>query len=61
MGLMGIHDLDILHCFNGVTHCPWYRRKGQNEGHSCLPQIKNCIRHLLEMLNFMKLKLKVKS
>ena len=32
MGLMGIHDLDAPHCFNGVTHCPWCRKKGQNEG-----------------------------
>ena len=32
MGLTGIHDLDALHCFNGVTHCPWCRKEGQNEG-----------------------------
>ena len=24
MGLVGIHDPDALHCFNGMTHCPWY-------------------------------------
>ena len=22
MGLVGIHDLDALHLFNGMTHCP---------------------------------------
>ena len=22
MDLMGIHDQDTLHCFNGMTHCP---------------------------------------
>ena len=32
MGLMGIHDLDALHHFNGVTHCPWCRKECQNEG-----------------------------
>ena len=32
MDLTGIHDLDALCHFNGVTHCPWYRREGQNEG-----------------------------
>ena len=32
MGLMGINDLDKLHCFNGVTHSPWCRKVGQNEG-----------------------------
>ena len=26
MGLKGIHDPDALHCFNGVTHCPWCRK-----------------------------------
>ena len=31
MGLMGIHDLDGLHHFYGVTHCPWCRKVGQNE------------------------------
>ena len=29
MGLVGIHDLDTLHHFNGLTHCP---TSGQNEG-----------------------------
>ena len=32
MGLMGIHDPDTLHCFNGLTHCPWCGKEGQNEG-----------------------------
>ena len=32
MGLVGIHDLDTLHHFNSVTHCPWCGKEGQNEG-----------------------------
>ena len=32
MGLMGIHDLGALCHFNGMTHCPWCRKEGQNEG-----------------------------
>ena len=32
MGLTGIHDLDALHHFNRVTHCPWCGKEGQNEG-----------------------------
>ena len=32
MGLVGIHDPDTLCCFNGMTHCPWCRKEGQNEG-----------------------------
>ena len=32
MGLVGIHDPDALWNFNGVTHCPWCRKEGQNEG-----------------------------
>ena len=32
MHLMGIHDLDTLHHFNGMTHCPWCGKEGQNEG-----------------------------
>ena len=32
MGLVGIHNLDALHCFNGLTHCPWCGKEGQNEG-----------------------------
>ena len=32
IGLMGIHDPDALCHFNGMTHCPWYRKEGQNEG-----------------------------
>ena len=29
---MGIHDTDALCCFNGMTHCPWCGKEGQNEG-----------------------------
>ena len=32
MGLMGIHNPDELHHFNGVTHYPWCGKEGQNEG-----------------------------
>ena len=32
MVLMGIHDPDMLCHFNGLTHCPWYGKEGQNEG-----------------------------
>ena len=32
MGLVGIHDPDALHHFSGMTHCPWCRKEGQNEG-----------------------------
>ena len=32
MGLMGIHNVDALCHFNRVTHCPWCRKVGQNEG-----------------------------
>ena len=32
MGLMGIHDPDTLHHFNRLTHFPWCRKVGQNEG-----------------------------
>ena len=32
MGLMGIHDLDALHCFGSITYCPWCGKQGQNEG-----------------------------
>ena len=32
MGLVGIHDPDVLCCFNGLTHCPWCGKEGQNEG-----------------------------
>ena len=31
MGLVGIHDSDALCCFNGLTHCPWCGKEGQNE------------------------------
>ena len=32
MGLVGIHNLDALHHFNGMNHCPWCGKEGQNEG-----------------------------
>ena len=32
MGLTNIHHLDTLHHFNGVMHCLWCRKEGQNEG-----------------------------
>ena len=32
MALVGIHDLDALCCFNGLTHHPWCEEEGQNEG-----------------------------
>ena len=32
MGMMGIHDLDALCCFSGITNCPWCGKEGQNEG-----------------------------
>ena len=32
MGLMGIHDPDVLCHFSGMTHCPWCWKVGQNEG-----------------------------
>ena len=32
MGLVGIHDLDDLCQFNGMTHCPWCGKEGQNDG-----------------------------
>ena len=32
IGLMGIHDPDVLCCFNGVTYCPWCGKMGQNKG-----------------------------
>ena len=32
MGLTGIHHPDALCHFNGVTHCPWNGKEGQNEG-----------------------------
>ena len=32
MGLVGIHDLDALCHFSGITHCPWCGKEGQNEG-----------------------------
>ena len=32
MGLVGLHDPDALCCFNGLTHCPWGGKEGQNKG-----------------------------
>ena len=31
MGLVGIHDLDALCHFGGITYCAWCRKEGQNE------------------------------
>ena len=31
MGLTGIHILDALCHFSGITYCPWCRKEGQNE------------------------------
>ena len=31
MGLTGIHHPDALHHLNGVTHCLWCGKEGQNE------------------------------
>ena len=32
MGLMVIHDADVMCHFNRMTHCPWCRKESQNEG-----------------------------
>ena len=32
MALVGIHDLDALQHFNGLTHCTWCWKEGQNKG-----------------------------
>ena len=32
MGLVGIHNPDAFCHFNGLTHCPWCGKEGQNEG-----------------------------
>ena len=32
MGLTGIHHPNTFHHFNGVTHCPWCGKEGQNKG-----------------------------
>ena len=32
MGLVGLHNPDALCHFNGLTHCPWLWKEGQNEG-----------------------------
>ena len=32
IGLVGMHDLDTLCHFNGLTHCPWCGKEGQNKG-----------------------------
>ena len=32
MVLVGIHDLDALCCFSGITNCPWCGKEGQNKG-----------------------------
>ena len=30
MRLVGIHNLDALRCFNGLTHCPWCGKESQS-------------------------------
>ena len=35
MGLVGIHHLDALCYFNGLTHCPWCGKGGPEQGDSC--------------------------
>ena len=32
MGLVGIHTPDTIGHFNGMTHCPWCGKEGQNDG-----------------------------
>ena len=32
MGLVDIHNPDALCHYNGLTHCPWCGKEGQNEG-----------------------------
>ena len=32
MGVKGVHHPDALHCFAGLTFCPWCGKEGQNEG-----------------------------
>ena len=32
MGLTGVHNPDMLCNFNGMSHCPWCGKKGQNKG-----------------------------
>ena len=32
MGLVGIHDLDALHHFSGITHCPWCGKEARTGG-----------------------------
>ena len=32
MSLKGVHHLDALHHFAGVTFCPWCAKEGQNKG-----------------------------
>ena len=32
MRLLGMHNPDALHHFNGFTHCPWCGKEGQSEG-----------------------------
>ena len=31
MGLTGIHAPDMLCHFKRLTHCPWFKKEGQNE------------------------------
>ena len=37
MGLVGIHNPDTLHHFNGLTHCPWCGRRARMRGQLLTP------------------------
>ena len=32
IGLVGMHNPDVLCHFSGIAYCPWCRKEGQNEG-----------------------------
>ena len=43
MGLKGIHDPDVLCHVNGLTHCPWCGKEGQNEGTHSQPPVDGAL------------------
>ena len=53
MGLMGIHDPDILCHFNGVSYSPWCRKVDQNDCSSsitceqCITNWTLCVKNVL--------------
>ena len=49
MWLMGIHDPDMLHDSNRLTHCPWCRKEGQNEGQPPVDSALQAGPHMWEM------------